>query len=143
LQEKIGEVKKRLALSDPYGKGAARTTDKPKTGKSLGLGTKAPWDGTGKIRPARFKVGDRVRVRDVPAIFYTRTQMYVRGMTGTIAALTYPDLLPVDEAWNRYDAPQEQYYIVRFRQKDLWAEYPFENDTLQSEYPDMWLEAAK
>jgi hypothetical protein len=138
LQEKIGEVKKRLSLSDPYGKRNA----KPKTGESLGLGPKAPWDGTGEIRPARFKVGDRVRVRDVPAIFYTRTQMYVRNMTGTIAALTYPDLLPVDEAWNRYDARQEQYYIVRFRQKDLWAEYPFENDTLQSEYPDMWLEAA-
>ena len=102
---------------------------------------KAPWDGTGPILPARFKIGDRVRVRELPAM-YSRTQMYVRGVSGTIAALTYPDLLPVDEAWNRYDARQEQYYIVRFRQKDLWAEYPFENDTLQSEYPDMWLEAA-
>ena len=25
--------------------------------------------------PARFKVGDRVRVKDMPNIFYTRTQM--------------------------------------------------------------------
>jgi len=104
--------------------------------------TKAPWDGTGEILPARFKIGDRVRVKDLPAAFYTRTQMYVRGMTGTIARLNYPDLIPVDEAWCRYNASQEQYYIVRFRQKDLWAEYPFENDTLQSEYPDSWLEPA-
>ena len=28
--------------------------------------------------PARFKVGDRVQVRDMPNIFYTRTQNYVR-----------------------------------------------------------------
>lgn len=145
LQEKIGEVRRRLGVSGRRGSLAttnANTNANTKAGKSLDLGTKAPWDGTGEIRPARFKVGDRVRVKDMPTIFYTRTQKYVRGMRGTIAALTYPDLLPVDEAWDRYDAPQEQYYIVRFQQKDLWAEYPFGNDTLQSEYPDMWLEAA-
>ena len=116
------------------------TTDKTKTAETPK--TKAPWDGTGATMPARFKIGDHVRVKDLPAMFYTRTQMYVRGVSGTIAALTYPDLLPVDEAWCRYRATQEQYYIVRFRQRDLWAEYPFLNDTLQSEYPDSWLEAA-
>ena len=35
--------------------------------------------------PARFNVGDRVRVKDLPNLFYTRTQMYVRGVSGTIA----------------------------------------------------------
>lgn len=98
--------------------------------------TKAPWEGTGVTLPARFKIGDRVRVRELPAIFYSRTQMYVRGVSGTVVRLNYPDLTPEDEAWNRYSAPQEQYYIVRFRQKDLWEEYPFENDSLQSEYPE-------
>ena len=62
--------------------------------------------------------------------------------SGTIAARTYEDLLPEDEAWNRDDAAPEQYYIVRFRQKDLWEGYPFENDTLQTELPDRWLEPA-
>ncbi len=38
---------------------------------------------------ARFKVGDRVRVRDLPNMFYTRAQMYARGVEGTIAACTY------------------------------------------------------
>jgi len=90
--------------------------------------------------PARFTVGDRVRVKDLPNLFYTRTQMYVRGLTGTIAARTYVDLIPEDEAWNRDDAQGEQFYIVRFRQKDLWEGYPFHNDTLQSEFPDRWLE---
>jgi thiocyanate hydrolase subunit beta len=92
--------------------------------------------------PARFNVGDRVRVKDLPNLFYTRTQMYVRGMTGRIAARTYEDLIPEDEAWNRDDAQREQFYIVRFRQKDLWEDYPFENDTLQTEFPDRWLEPA-
>jgi hypothetical protein len=92
--------------------------------------------------PARFNIGDRVRVRDLPNLFYTRTQMYVRGATGTIAERTYEDLIPEDEAWNRDDAQREQYYIVRFRQKDLWPEYPFEGDTLQTELPDGWLEPA-
>jgi hypothetical protein len=88
---------------------------------------------------AAFKVGDRVRVKDMPNLFYTRTQMYVRGVVGTVAACTYKDLIPEDEAFNR-DGLREQYYIVRFRQKDLWPEYPFDNDTLQTESPERWLE---
>ncbi|MEM5318082.1 SH3-like domain-containing protein [Paraburkholderia sp. JHI869] len=90
--------------------------------------------------PARFKIGDRVRVRELPAMFYSRTQMYTRGVVGTVARLNYFDFMPQDEAWNRENDPQQQYYIVRFRQKDLWEEYPFENDTLQSEFPDSALE---
>jgi thiocyanate hydrolase subunit alpha/thiocyanate hydrolase subunit beta len=96
----------------------------------------------GKTVPARFKVGDQVRVKDMPNIFYTRTQMFVRGVIGTIAARTYEDLIPEDEAWNLDDARREQFYIVRFQQKDLWEEYPFANDTLQTELPDRWLEPA-
>jgi hypothetical protein len=88
----------------------------------------------------RFNVGDRVRVKDLPNLFYTRTQMYVRGASGTIAARTYEDLIPEDEAWNRDDAQREQFYIVRFRQKDLWEDYPFDNDTLQTELPERWLD---
>ena len=89
---------------------------------------------------ARFDVGDRVRVKDMPNLFYTRTQMYVRGVSGTIATRTYEDLVPEDEAWNRDDAQREQFYIVRFRQKDLWEGYPFEKDTPQTEFPDRWLD---
>ena len=112
LQEKIAEVRARYA------------------NRSQNRGN--PWDRPGRHGGTlpRFKIGDRVRVKDRPTLFYSRTQMYVRGVSGTIAALTYPDLTPEDEAWNRYNAPQEQYYIVRFRQKDLWEEYPFENDTI-------------
>lgn len=88
-----------------------------------------------------YKVGDQVRVRDMPYMFYTRSQLYTRGVVGTIAALTYKDLIPEEEAFN-WDGQVEQYYIVRFRQKDLWPEYPFANDTLQTECPHRWLEPA-
>ena len=64
-------------------------------------------------------VGDQVKVKDMPNMFYTRTQNYVRDVIGTIVACTYKDLIPEDEAFN-YDGRIEQYYIVRFRQKDLW-----------------------
>jgi thiocyanate hydrolase subunit beta len=90
----------------------------------------------------RFNVGDRVRVKDLPNLFYSRTQIFVRGVTGVIAARAYQSLIPEDEAWNRDDGQPEQFYIVRFRQKDLWPEYPFANDTLQTELPDGWLEPA-
>ena len=60
---------------------------------------------------------------------------------GTIADCTYRDLIPEDEAFN-FDGGLEQYYIVRFRQKDLWEEYPFDRDTLQTEFPEHWLEPA-
>ena len=90
---------------------------------------------------ARFKAGDRVRVKNMPLMFYTRTQNYARDIEGTIVELTYKDLVPEDEAFN-FDGVRDQYYIIRFRQKDIWEEYPFENDTLQTESPDRWLEPA-
>jgi thiocyanate hydrolase subunit alpha/thiocyanate hydrolase subunit beta len=94
------------------------------------------------VAPARFNVGDRVRIKDLPNIFYSRTQLYVRGVSGIVVARTHQSLIPEDEAWNRDDAQPEQFYIVRFRQKDLWEEYPFENDTLQTEFSDRWLDPA-
>jgi hypothetical protein len=41
----------------------------------------------GKADPAKFKIGDPVVVRDMPAMFYTRTPEYVRGAQGIIAVL--------------------------------------------------------
>lgn len=92
--------------------------------------------------PARFKAGDPVRVKDLPNLFYTRTQVFVRGAPGVVVARTHESLIPEDEAFNRDDGQPEQFYIVRFRQQDLWPEYPFERDTLQTEFSDRWLEPA-
>ena len=88
-----------------------------------------------------FKVGDKVCVRDMPYMFYTRSQLSTRGVVGTIAALTYKDLIAEEEAFN-FDGRVEQYYIVRFRHKDLWPAYPFNKDILQTECPQRRLEPA-
>jgi thiocyanate hydrolase subunit beta len=90
----------------------------------------------------KFAVGDQVRVRDLPTIFYTRTQEYVRGVRGTVVRVSYESLAAEDEAFERHDQKPEWFYIVRFRMADLWEPYAgCASDTLQTELPQRWLEA--
>jgi hypothetical protein len=90
----------------------------------------------------RFAVGDDVRVRDLPTVFYTRTQEYVRGVLGTVVKVSYESLAAEDEAFERHDQKPEWFYIVRFRMADLWEPYAgCPGDTLQTELPQRWLEA--
>ncbi|WP_058235400.1 SH3-like domain-containing protein [Devriesea agamarum] len=100
----------------------------------------------GQADPAKFKVGDSVIVRDWQAIFYTRTQEYVRGAIGEIATVAYESPAAEDEAFD-YEAigspKPEWFYIVRFKMKDLWPDYVGSSkDTVQTEIPERWLKAA-
>ncbi|MGI8412486.1 MAG: SH3-like domain-containing protein [Solirubrobacteraceae bacterium] len=95
----------------------------------------------GMAGAAKFKVGDAVRVRRLPTIFYTRTQEYVRGARGTIARVSYESISPEEEAFDRTDQAPEWFYIVRFAMADLWGKYTGSaRDTLQTEVPQRWLE---
>ena len=90
-----------------------------------------------------FAVGDAVLVRELPTIFYTRTQEYLRGASGTVAKVSYESLAPEDEAFDQEDEESEWFYIVRFRMADLWTAYtgpPI--DTLQAEISERWLRPA-
>ncbi len=90
----------------------------------------------------KFKVGDKVVVRDLPVLFYTRTQEYVRGATGEIAKVTYESPAAEDESWEGADLKPEWFYIVRFNLAELWHGYTgLGDDTLQTEIPERWLEA--
>ena len=91
----------------------------------------------------KFKVGDTVRVKDLPDIFYNRCQVYTRGALATVVELVYESPAPEDEAWDNCDNV-EWFYSLVFRQKDLWADYPdaFASDTLETELPERWLESA-
>jgi len=97
----------------------------------------------GKAGKAKFKVGDRVRVRDLPDIFYTRTMTYTRGAVGTVVRLVYESPAAEDEAWDNTDHPV-WFYSVVFKQKELWPEYSdtFGSDTVETELPENYLESA-
>lgn len=110
--------------------------------KARGIGDPQIYEG--KAGPNKFDVGDRVRVRELPALLYTRTPEYTRGATGEIAKVSYESPAAEDETWDREDAQPEWFYIVRFNQSELWHGYTGSaKDTLQTELPERWLEAAK
>jgi len=108
--------------------------------EAVGIGD--PQCFAGQAGAAKFKEGDRVRVKQLPAMYYTRTPEYCRGAEGVIAEVTYESPAPEDEAWDREDAKPEWFYIVRFNQSKLWDTYTGpSSDTLQTEIPERWLEA--
>lgn len=92
----------------------------------------------------RFQIGDRVTVRDETSLFHTRTQQYTRGRTGVIVDHRPEWVIPEDEAWGRLESGRkEPFYVVRFRQRDLWPDYTgYDQDTLESEFSERWLEPA-
>lgn len=97
----------------------------------------------GQAGAPKFSVGDRVVVRDLPVLLYTRTQEYVRGATGEIAVVSYESPAAEDETWDGPDQRPEWFYIVRFNLSQLWHGYTGPgNDTLQTEIPERWLESA-
>jgi hypothetical protein len=97
----------------------------------------------GMAGTANFKEGDRVRILDLPDIFYTRAMAYTRGAVGTVVKLVYESPAAEDEAFGNTDSP-EWFYSVVFMQKELWPEYSetYANDTLETEFPERYLESA-
>ncbi|MEV6321339.1 SH3-like domain-containing protein [Nocardia sp. NPDC051787] len=92
----------------------------------------------------KYRIGDRVRIRDATSMFHTRTQAYTRGHTGVIVEYRPEWIIPEDEAWGREDGRVEPFYVVRFRQQDLWPSYTgFDADTLETEVSERWLEPAE
>jgi thiocyanate hydrolase subunit beta len=97
----------------------------------------------GQAGDPKFKVGDRVVVRELPVLFYTRTQEYLRGAKGEIAVVSYESPAAEDETWDGAEQKPEWFYIVRFNLSELWHGYTGpSNDTLQTEIPERWLAAA-
>ncbi|OBF68002.1 nitrile hydratase [Mycobacterium sp. 852002-51971_SCH5477799-a] len=98
----------------------------------------------GQAGTPKFNVGDKVVVRELPVLLYTRTQEYVRGATGEVAVVSYESPAAEDETWDGADQQPEWFYIVRFTLSELWHGYTGpDNDTLQTEIPERWLASAE
>lgn len=107
--------------------------------KATGIGD--PQCFKGEAGKPKFKVGDKVRIKDMPDIFYTRCQVYTRGAPAVVARLVYESPPAEDEAWDNTENV-EWFYSLVFKQKDLWPEYSdtFGNDTVETELSERWLE---
>lgn len=146
LIERVSEVRNRAGSENTVLEPLPRTVGDAKTVirnrhhiEALGKGDPQYFAGTAGA--PRFAVGDPVQVRDLPTIFYTRTQEYLRGKPGTVAKVSYESLTPEDEAFGRDDQKPEWFYIVRFKMTDLWEPYTgCPSDTLQAEISERWLQ---
>lgn len=95
---------------------------------------------------ARFSVGDRVWVREqfppTPPS-HIRTPYYIRGNAGVVERICGAFRNPEELAFGRDGTPEIPLYRVRFRQKDIWADYEgHEKDTIDIEIFESWLNQA-
>lgn len=89
--------------------------------------------------PARFKVGDRVRVANRNPLTHTRRPRYCRGRQGVIhmdhGVMVFPDTHAMDQG------PKPQHcYSVRFSAEELWGRPG--PDSVHIDLWDDYLEAA-
>ena len=70
--------------------------------------------------PARFRIGDRVRAKNINPATHTRLPRYVRGRPGIIERLHGCHVFPDTNALGQGENPQ-WLYTVRFDARDLWG----------------------
>jgi nitrile hydratase beta subunit len=70
--------------------------------------------------PARFRIGDRVRAKNINPTSHTRLPRYVRGRPGVIERLHGCHVFPDTNALGKGENPQ-WLYTVRFDARDLWG----------------------
>jgi nitrile hydratase subunit beta len=71
--------------------------------------------------PARFKIGDRVRAKNIHPPTHTRLPRYARGRVGVIEALRGCHVFPDSSALRAGENPQ-WLYTVLFEGRELWGE---------------------
>ena len=108
--------------------------------KATGIGD--PQCFKGEAASAKFKVGDKVRIKDLPDLFYTRTQAYTRVAEATVSRLVYESPPAEDESWDNTENV-EWFYSLVFDMNELWPNYPevFSGDSVETEIPEHYLEA--
>ena len=84
--------------------------------------------------PARFKVGDRVRTRNINPETHTRLARYLRGRAGQVVRVHGAHVFPDSSAHGKGDDPQ-WLYSVSFSGRELWGEDHHPKDCV---FADVW-----
>jgi nitrile hydratase beta subunit len=90
--------------------------------------------------PPRFKVGERVRARNLNPTGHTRLPRYVRGRAGVIEELHGAHVFPDTNAQGGGEDPRPL-YLVRFTARELWGEGAPERDSVSLDLWEPYLEA--
>ena len=93
-------------------------------------------------QPTRFRIGDRVRARNIHPTTHTRLPRYVRGRPGTIESLHGCHLFPDINALGQGESPQ-WLYTVRFNARDLWGVDADPNLNVSVDAWELYLESAE
>ncbi len=92
---------------------------------------------------AKFKPGDKVRVRIGSPPRHFRTPQYIQGKTGSVAAVHRAFRNPESLAYGGDGLPKQFLYLVRFDQTQVWEQYAASlQDTLFIDIYEHWLESA-
>lgn len=90
---------------------------------------------------ARYKAGDRVRVRAGAPLGHLRTPAYIRGKVGWIEGIRGAFRNPESLAYGGQGLPKRPLYLVGFRQTEVWERYGGSpGDTLYVDIYEHWLE---
>jgi nitrile hydratase subunit beta len=90
---------------------------------------------------ARFRPGDRVRVRVAYPPGHIRTPYYCRGHVGVVERLCGAFANPEELAYNRPGLPAQPLYRIRFKATELWPDYREDpSDVVEIELYQHWLE---
>lgn len=84
--------------------------------------------------PARFQLGQKVKVRDMTTTGHTRAPRYTRGRVGEVVRDHGIFIFPDTHAMKQGQKPQHLYNI-RFQARELWGDYAAANDAV---HVDMW-----
>jgi nitrile hydratase len=92
---------------------------------------------------SKFKVGQRVRARNINPVGHTRLPRYIRGHLGTIMSdHGVFDFQDTDaQGYTLPDRPQHV-YTVSFTARELWGDAANPKDTMQAELWEDYLERA-
>ena len=82
----------------------------------------------------RFRIGQRVRARNMHPAGHTRLPRYVRGRNGVIDRDRGVQDFPDTSAYGLGENPQHV-YSVRFAARELWGEQASSRDAV---YMDLW-----